>query len=71
MDKFEYIVLTSREQPNGPVLWTLNGPQGPQDVGPNLPQVLNQLGSQGWEVAALGDVVGGSRDEIILKRRVR
>lgn len=72
MPQYQYQILTGRDDPSRPgiVLWTLNGPIGAQEVGPNLPLVLNELGSQGWDIAAMGDVAFSPRPEIILKKTI-
>ena len=71
MDKFQYDVLTGRDQPNVPggVVWALTSNMN-QPLGFQLPQILNQLGSQGWEMAGIGDLAFGSRVEIVFKRRI-
>ena len=65
MDKFEYEILTSQETPQGPSWIRSNG----QQLGLNLPLILNQFGSQGWEMIGAADVARTSRPEIFLKRR--
>jgi len=37
-------------------------------LGPQLQNILNDLGGQGWEMAGIGDVAFSGRAEIILKR---
>jgi hypothetical protein len=39
-------------------------------LGPNLYQILNQLGQQGWEVVAIGNLGFDVGNEIILKKQV-
>lgn len=66
MPIFQYQVLVAKNEPNG-VVWFLNGNQ---PLGVNLPQILNDLGSKGWEVVGIGDLGFDSRSEIILKKQV-
>ena len=72
MDKFQYDILTGRDEPNAPggVVWFITSNMN-QQLGPLLPVILNQLGAQGWEVAAIGDIAFTGRPEIILKKRVQ
>jgi hypothetical protein len=72
MDKFQYDILTGREELNAPggVVWSITSNMN-QALGPLLPVILNQLGAQGWEVAAIGDIAFTGRPEIILKRRIQ
>ena len=69
MAHFQYQILVGKDQANvpGSMVWFLNGSQ---QLGPELPQILNQLGKQGWEVAGIGDLGFGGRAEIVLKRSV-
>lgn len=48
------------------MLWYLAS--SPQLLGANLLEILNKLGSEGWEVVGIGDLMFDSRTEIILKR---
>ena len=67
MAQFQYQVLVGKDQADVPggVVWFLNGSQ---QLGPQLPQILNQLGAQGWDVAGIGDLGFGSRVEVLLKK---
>jgi hypothetical protein len=67
MAQFQYQILVGKDESNvrSGVVWFLNGIQ---DLGPHLPQILNELGNQGWEVAGIGDLGFGGRAEIVLKR---
>lgn len=47
---FQYQILVGKNEPNA-VVWFLNGNQ----VGADLLQILNDLGSQGWEVVGIGN----------------
>lgn len=71
MEKFQYEILTGREQPNAPggVLWFLTSNMN-QSLGAQLPTILNHLGAQGWEMAGIGDVAFTGRPEIVFKRRI-
>ena len=69
MSKFEYQILTGRDKlgaPGGVVWFRSNNLDEP--LGPQLPEILNQLGAEGWEMAGIGDVAFSGRPEIILKR---
>jgi hypothetical protein len=35
-----------------------------------LPLILNQLGAEGWELAAIGDIALTGRSEIVMKKRI-
>ena len=63
---FQYQILVGKNEPNA-VVWFLNGNQ---PVGADLPQILNNLGSQGWEVVGIGDLGFDSRAEILLKKKI-
>jgi hypothetical protein len=39
-------------------------------LGADLLQILNGLGSQGWEVVGIGDLGFDSRSEIVLKKTI-
>jgi hypothetical protein len=68
MAKFEYELLIGKDDDsvNSGVLWYLAS--SPQLLGANLLEILNTLGSEGWEVVGIGDLMFDSRTEIILKR---
>ena len=72
MPQFQYQILVGRDDPAHPgtVIWFLTNAQNTQQVGPNLPVILNQLGNQGWDIAGIGDVGLTPRSEIILKKTV-
>ena len=66
---FQYQILVGKNEPNtGLVIWLLNGNQF---LGGDLLQILNDLGSQGWEVTGIGDLGFDSRSEILLKKQVQ
>ncbi|MCU0541224.1 MAG: DUF4177 domain-containing protein [Oscillatoriaceae cyanobacterium Prado104] len=69
MAHFEYQILVGKNETNVPtgVVWLLNGQQ---QRGPNLLGILNELGSQGWEVVGIGDLGFDSRVEILLKKTI-
>ena len=69
MAMFEYEILIGKNEPTaiGGVEWYLASDMR-RSLGHHLPAILNALGSQGWEVAALGDVGFDARAEILLKR---
>ncbi len=71
MDKFQYDILTGRDEPNAPggVVWFLMSNLN-QPLGPQLLLILNQLGAQGWELAAIGDIAFNGRPEIVMKKRI-
>jgi hypothetical protein len=68
MAKFEYELLIGKDDSSvdSGVLWYLAS--SPKLLGANLLEILNQLGSEGWEVAGIGDLMFDTRTEIILKR---
>ena len=70
MATFEYEILIGRDEPTaaGGVVWYLASDMR-KVVGDHLPDILNSLGAEGWEVVAVGDVGFDARSEIILKRR--
>ena len=39
-----------------------------RSVGPNLPAILNHLGSQGWEVVAIGNLGFDGHNDILFKK---
>ena len=63
---FQYQILVGKNEPNT-VVWFLNGNQS---LGADLLQILNDFGSQGWEVVGIGDIGFDSRAEILLKKQV-
>ena len=69
MSKFEYEILTGRDQlgvPGGVTWFLASNLENP--LGPQLRTILNDLGNQGWVMAGIGDVAFSGRAEIILKR---
>ena len=70
MATFEYEILIGRDEPTaaGGVVWYLASDMR-KVVADHLPDILNSLGAEGWEVVAVGDVGFDARSEIILKRR--
>lgn len=71
MAKYEYEILTGRDQMGSDegVTWYLTSNMG-QNLGPQLPTILNQLGANGWEVVGIGDLAFSKRAEIVLKRQM-
>ena len=71
MAKFEYEILTGRDHMSAPggVTWYLTS-NLEDDLGPQLPSILNRLGADGWEVVGIGDLAFSKRTEIILKRQM-
>ncbi len=70
MDRFEYEILTGRDRLDVPggVMWYATSKME-KELGPQLPEILNRLGAEGWEVTGIGDVGYSRRSEIVLKRR--
>ena len=71
MATFEYEILIGKNDPSaaGGVVWYLASDMR-KSVGDHLPLLLNTLGSEGWEVVAIGDIGFDARTEIIMKRSV-
>ena len=69
MKKFEYEILIGKSEStvSAGVVW-YRSRDLKVSLGPNLPKILNDMGSLGWEVVAAGDVGFDSKMEIILKR---
>ena len=69
MKKFEYEILIGKTDNtvSSGVVW-FRSSDLKHSLGPNLPKILNELGRQGWEIVATGDVGFDSKSEIILKR---
>lgn len=69
MKKFEYEILIGKtdNSVSSGVVWYRSS-NLKSSLGPNLPKILNDMGRNGWEVAATGDVGFDSKAEIILKR---
>jgi len=65
---FQYEILVARNNPAVPggIIWYRGSNM--TALGPNLYQILNQFGQQGWEVVATGDLGFDGRNEIILKK---
>ena len=72
MDKFQYLILAVKDNPNNPGqgVWTPSPSVSGAYPGVDLGRLLNVLGQQGWEATMAVDVGGGSRSEIILKKRL-
>jgi len=70
MERFEYQLLIARDQHNVPggVMWYRPDSMD-QPLGSELVAILNELGSEGWEVTGIGDVGHSKRSDILLKRR--
>lgn len=68
MATYEYAVLIGRDQAGGVggVTWYLNGILN--ELGSDLPDILNRLGQDRWRVVGLGDLGYDARTEIILLR---
>jgi hypothetical protein len=71
MATYEYRIRIGRDVGGGTggVTWYLDGIGQPQ--GPELPAILNRLGTEGWRVVGLGDLGYDVRTEIILMREGR
>jgi len=70
MERFEYQILTGRDQlgaSSGVVWYSVNNLD--QALGSELSEILNRLGSEGWEISGIGDIGYNKRSEIVLKRR--
>ena len=69
MAQFQYQILVANNAPNAPtgVVWFLNANK---PLGPDLPQILNGMGSQGWQVVGIGDLGFGGRSEILLQKTI-
>jgi hypothetical protein len=67
----EYVILIGRDQAGGVggVTWYLNSVTSP--LGPDLSDILNGLGRDGWRVVGLGDLGFDARTEIILMRELQ
>jgi hypothetical protein len=59
--KFEYEILIGRNEATASDMR--------MSFGDHLPEILNVLGLQGWEVTGMGDIGFDARTEIILKRK--
>ncbi|MGA7952603.1 MAG: hypothetical protein WCA07_03685 [Gloeobacterales cyanobacterium] len=70
MNTFEYELLIGKndDSVDSGVLWYLAST--PKLLGANLLEILNRLGSEGWEVVGIADVMFDARTEIILKRGI-
>jgi len=70
VNKFEYELLIGKNDGSvdSGVLWYLAST--PELLGANLLEILNRLGSEGWEVVGIGDLMFDARTEIILKRSI-
>ena len=68
--KFEYEILIGRNEVSaaGGVVWYLASDMR-KSIGDHLPDILNVLGRDGWEVTGMGDIGFDARTEIILKRK--
>ncbi|MGH7664911.1 MAG: hypothetical protein ACRENI_11525 [Gemmatimonadaceae bacterium] len=71
MTTFQYEILIGKEEDAaaGGVMWYVASDMR-RSIGDHLPSILNMLGEDGWEVAAVGDIGFDARSEIVLKRRV-
>jgi hypothetical protein len=69
--KFEYEILIGRNEAAaaGGVEWYLASDMR-KSIGDHLPDILNVLGRDGWEVTGMGDIGFDARTEIILKRKM-
>ena len=67
---FQYEILVARSNTAAPsgIVWHRGSNMAA--LGPNLYQILNQLGQQGWEVVAIGNLGFDVGNEIILKKQV-
>ena len=67
MATFSYDILVGKGIPASPgVTWFLASNMN-QNLGPDLPLILNQLGQRGWEVVAVGNIGFDPGNEILLK----
>lgn len=71
MATFEYEILIGKADASaaGGVVWYIASDMR-SPTGDHLPLILNTLGSDGWEVVAVGDIGFDARTEILLKRSV-
>ncbi len=69
MKKFEYEILIGKSDGSvsAGVTWYRSSDLS-TSLGPNLPKILNDMGQQGWEIVATGDVGFDANTEIIMKR---
>ncbi|MEO6590486.1 MAG: hypothetical protein ABIP06_14405 [Pyrinomonadaceae bacterium] len=67
---FQYEVLIAKSNNKIPagIIWYSGSTM--QAIGPNLIQILNQLGAQGWEVVGIGNLGFDAGNEIILKKAI-
>ena len=65
--RFQYEILIGRPGPNNAGVIYQLGSSG-QVLGPNLIQILNNFGQQGWEVVSVADLGFGAQNDILLKR---
>jgi hypothetical protein len=66
---FKYEILVARSNTAAPsgIVWHLGSTMQP--LNPNLILVLNQMGQQGWEVVAIGNLGFDMGNEILLKKQ--
>lgn len=65
---FSYEILVAKNNSTNPsgLVWYRGSTMSP--LGANLMQILNQLGQQGWEVVAIGNLGFDTGNEILLKK---
>ena len=70
MDKFEYQILSGRDQLDVPggVVWYATSDLN-ESLGSDVAAVLNKLGADGWQMTGIGDIGFSKRTEIVLMRR--
>ena len=70
MDKFEYQILSGRDQLDVPggVVWYATTDLN-ESLGSDVAAVLNKLGADGWQMTGIGDIGFSKRTEIVLMRR--
>ena len=70
MDKFEYRILSGRDQLDVPggVVWYATTDMN-ESLGSDVAAILNKLGADGWQMTGIGDIGFSKRTEIVLMRR--
>ena len=68
-DTFEYKILFGRDANVAHGVNWFSSANLTTPLGSNLRIILNDLGNQGWEVVAIGDLGLSARSDIILKRK--
>jgi len=70
VDKFEYRILSGRDQLDVPggVVWYATSDLN-ESLGSDVTAILNKLGADGWQMTGIGDIGFSKRTEIVLMRR--